>query len=82
MDRIVEFDGDVIDLERLIFVGKIVEYKKESSFEFLYIFDNNLKMTFYETTLERCECDRSKLIKMWKDYHQNKFIHSRNFENE
>lgn len=72
MDRIVSFNGDDIDLEKLTLIGKVTSKHIDryvgsiSQFEY-YVGNTQL---FYQGHDSKDK--REALIRMWADYHQNK----------
>lgn len=70
MDRIVEIiDGVWIDLEKVEFIESLTTGD--------YIFVHFSANDYVKINRENLNI----VVSIWKDYHQNKFIHSRNFEN-
>jgi len=71
MERIVEVaEGLFIDLEKISCIS-LVEYSDRNVIYFS-------KDDFI--TIKKQDCSFN-IVTIWKDYHCNKFIHSRNFEN-
>lgn len=72
MDRIVSFDGEDVDLEKLTIVGKVtskhIDKYVGSISQFEYCVDN--RQLYYQGHDSKEK--RNTLVKMWKDYHQSK----------